>query len=98
MQILEVLARAQIAQQAPLADLLRRGSAELSWGTTIAVITGQESAALYDNLIYLRRSGFTVSLILVQPGLPSPGLEGRMSQANIPTHRVWDVRDLELWS
>jgi uncharacterized protein (DUF58 family) len=98
MQVLEVLARAQLAQDAPLTELLRRGSADLAWGSTIVVITGQESAQLLDNLVYLRRAGFAVSLILVRPGRPSVELQRRAGLANVPIHRVWDERDLGMWS
>ena len=98
MQVLEVLARVQMTQGTPLAQLLRRGSADLSWGTTIVVITGRESTALFDNLVYLRRAGFVVSLVLVQPTRPSADLQRHADLANVPVHRVWHERDLELWS
>jgi uncharacterized protein (DUF58 family) len=97
-QVLEVLARAQIAEGAPLTELLRRGSADLAWGATIVAITGLESAQLFDNLVYLRRAGFAVSLILVRPGRPSAELQRRAGLANVPIHRVWDERDLGMWS
>ncbi len=31
------------------------------WGATLAVITGRESEALFDKLVYLRRTGFAVA-------------------------------------
>ena len=94
MQVLEVLARVQMTQGAPLAQLLRHGSADLSWGTTIVVITGRETTTLFDNLVYLRRAGFVVSLVLVQPARPSADLQRHADLANVRVHRVWHERDL----
>ncbi len=79
----------------PLIDLLRHGGANLAWGATIAIITGRESAELFDALFYLRRAGFAVTLILVQPGLPSSDLQGGAERLSIPIYRVWQERDLE---
>lgn len=98
MHVLEVLARIQMTQNAPLAQLLRRGSVDLAWGTTITVVTGGESVALFENLIYLKRAGFAVSLVLVQPGRSSVDLQSQASRANVPVHHVWHERDVELWS
>jgi hypothetical protein len=97
MSLLEVLARAQYTQDAPLPDLLRRASVRLSWGATLVVVTGRESETLFDSLIHLRRTGFAVALILVQPGRPSADLQERASLFHLPVHRVWQEQDLELW-
>ena len=64
-QVLEVLARAQLAEGMPLSELLRRGSAGLSWGSTIMAITGRESVPLFDTLfvMYIRwRRGLPVMM------------------------------------
>ena len=95
--ILEVLARVQITSPAPIAELLQRASTRLSWGATVSVITGRESTELFDNLVYLRRSGFTVALILVQPALPSAELKRQTELLGVPIHRVWKESDLEAW-
>ena len=97
MNLLEVLARVQMATETSFADLLRRESVHLPWGATLAVITGRESEALFDTLVYLRRAGFAVSLILVQPGQPSPELQARADLLAVPIHRVWREQDLEVW-
>jgi uncharacterized protein (DUF58 family) len=98
MSLLEVLARVQVTSQAPLVDLLRRGSVDLTWGSTLAVITGGMSEALFDTLLYLRRAGFVLSLILVQSGRPSLDLHKRSSLIKVPIHHVWDEGDLEAWA
>jgi uncharacterized protein (DUF58 family) len=97
MGLLEVLARVQITPAMPFVELLRHESVNLSWGATILAITGQENEALFDTLVYLKRTGFAVALILVQPTLPSPELQKRASLLSLPVHRVWQERDLEAW-
>jgi uncharacterized protein (DUF58 family) len=97
MGLLEVLARVQITSATPFAELLRRESVNLSWGATLAVITGGESEALFDTLVYLRRAGFAVALILVQPARPSAELQEQADLLSVPVHRIWQERDLEAW-
>jgi len=95
MSLLEVLARVQVTTEAPFVDLLRRESVNLSWGATLALITGGESEPLLDMLVHLRRAGFAVSLILVQPGRPSSEWQARADLLGVPVHRLWHERDLE---
>lgn len=95
--LLETLARVQPTTAAPLTDLLRRETVHLSWGATVVVITGQESEELLNTLIYLQRSGYAVSLVLVQPALASAELRERSALISVPVHRVWEERDLETW-
>jgi uncharacterized protein (DUF58 family) len=95
--LLEVLARAQVTPTAPFVELLRNESMDLPWGATILAITGQESEALFETLLYLKRTGFAVALILVQPMLPSPELQKQADMLNLPVYRVWQERDLEAW-
>ena len=63
----------------------------------MAVITGRESEALFDTLVYLRRAGFAVALILIQPARVSAGLRERADLLGASVHRVWYERDLESW-
>ncbi|MDP9351823.1 MAG: DUF58 domain-containing protein [Chloroflexota bacterium] len=95
--IMEPLARIQSIEMASLSDLLRSESVRLSWGSTIAVITGSESEDLYDSLLVLQRSGFSVTLVLVHPEPTPPGLRGRAEALGVTTHRVRTERDLETW-
>jgi len=97
MRLLEVLARVQITAGASFANLLRRESVNLPWGATLAVITGRESETLFDTLVYLRRAGFAVTLILVQPARPPHKLQEQANLLSVPVHRIWTDRDLETW-
>ena len=74
--------------------LLRRAATSLSWGSTIAIVTGQETQELLDVLFHLRRAGYAVALILVQPGALTQALRDR-SAPGVPIYSVWQDRDLE---
>jgi len=97
MRLLEVLARVQLTAGTSFADVLRRESVNLSWGATLTVITGRESEALFDMLVYLQRAGFAVALIIVQPAHPSAALQERADLLGVPVHRVWAEQELEAW-
>lgn len=94
MNLLEVLARVDVAPVAPIADLLRRERVNLSWGATLVVVTGRETEELFDSVVSLRRAGFAVALILVQPAAPSAELKQRAELLGVQVHRVWRERDL----
>ena len=98
MSILEALARVEVAPEAAFVDRLRRQSVRLPWGTTLTVITGRGDQELIDTLVYLRRTGFAVSLVLIQPGDPDDALQGQADLLGIPVHRVWREADLEAWA
>ena len=103
MSILEILARAQTFRRQPdqtdapipLADFLRRESVRLSWGATVILITGRETDAVYDTLLYLRQQGFAVALILVMPAPPQTGTEARVGTLGLPVYRIWREEELE---
>jgi uncharacterized protein (DUF58 family) len=97
MSLLEVLARLQVTSATTFVDLLRGESVNLPWGATLVVITGRESEALFNTLVYLRRTGFAVALILIQPAHPSAELQKRGDLLGVPIHRIWRERDLETW-
>ena len=119
MGILEILARvksyavAADAKHAPIAlpQFLRRQSLGLSWGTTIIVITGRESEALLESLLYLKQQGFAVALLLVMPPPTEPPTvigttvahtveataeRSRNAVIGLPAFRVWREEELEL--
>ncbi len=93
--LLEVLARVQMCQGTNFADFLQQETAHLSWGSTVAIITGRPNEALFDTLVRLRSSGFAVALLLIQQGKLSPELRSRAELLHIPVHSIWQERDLE---
>lgn len=94
MGVLEILARVQLTEAPPLpfADFLRRESLALSWGATLAVITGRETPALCETLLNLRRRGFAVALILVL----AESVEGPPQQAEALGFPVYQVRQEQI--
>jgi uncharacterized protein (DUF58 family) len=100
MSLLEVLARVERTKKEgqPFGDLLRQESLRLPWGATLIVISGSEDPALFESLAQLRRSGFSIALILVQAPLISTPLQGRAELLNIPLYRVWSEEELEVLS
>jgi len=99
MGILETLARVQAQEGlgASFPDWLREESLALGWGATIAVITGSVSPDLLETLLYLRRAGCAVALLLVQPAALDDAATGLASQVGIPIHRIWREQDVEGW-
>jgi uncharacterized protein (DUF58 family) len=90
MHILETLARVEVASGEGFLDMLRQESVNLSWGATVVVITGDVDERLAESLLYLKRSGHALALILVRPRY----IEAPVVPAGIPVHHVWQSRDL----
>jgi hypothetical protein len=95
MSLLEILARVQATSATPFAELLCRESVRISWGATLVIIAGRESEPLLDTLVYLRRAGFAVALILIQAGRPSEGLRQRAALMGVRVYQVWRERELD---
>ncbi len=98
MAMLEVLARIQTYESdADFPEFLRRESAKLSWGSTVVVITGGQSEALFSSLAHLRRMGFSVVLLLVMP-VKSTEAEGalqqRIASIGVSVVHIWRDEDL----
>ncbi|MGD2145636.1 MAG: DUF58 domain-containing protein [Anaerolineae bacterium] len=89
MGLLEVLARVEVGDVAPFADVLRRESSSLTWGTTLAVVAGRATEALFDTLVHLRHAGFALALILIQPTGVTEDLRRQADLLGVPVHRVW---------
>lgn len=104
MHILEKLAKAQgysINQQLndtilPFPHFLRLECTRLSWGSTVIVITGEEQSDLIDDLLFVRRQGLAVALILIMPPLVSKELQQRVAMLDIPIYRIWREEALEV--
>lgn len=97
LNILEPLARVQVTSGASLLERIRQDSVNLSWGSTMVLITGNAGEELLSTLAYLRRRGYALSLLLVQPVELSAELRGQARAIDVPVHRVWTERDLETW-
>jgi hypothetical protein len=80
-----------MARGTDFAGAVHRQSVRLPWGATIVVITGSQRPELMETLLYLRRGGFSVSLILVQPD----AIDGGETRGPVPTYQVRWEGDLE---
>ena len=98
MSILEVLARIQTHESdIGFPEFLRRESAKLSWGSTVVVITGGQSEALFSSLAHLRRMGFSVVLLLVMPVKTTEAestLQRRSASIGVSVVHIWRDEDL----
>jgi len=97
MDILGVLARVKAAEQFPFVDVVRQANLHLTWGGTGIVITGHADDALFENMLPMKRSGFHVLLVLVDPQTPFASLQQRAKEVGIRAHMIWQESDLDVW-
>jgi uncharacterized protein (DUF58 family) len=100
MHLLDLLACIEIAAEGetvPLLDLLNRKSLGLPWGSTVVIITAQETEGLMGTLLALRRRGLAIVLVLT---CPHPGFDltaQRAGQIGVKALQLWTERDLDVW-
>lgn len=97
MQILDLLARIQPGETFPCADLLRRVGAELTWGTTLALVTGMLSADLLSEMFRLQRRGIQIFVTPIGPLPNQQAIHRRAQQFGIPVYPILHEQDLEVW-
>jgi uncharacterized protein (DUF58 family) len=97
MRLLDLLARVQIGDLLPFAELLRRESPHLPWGTTLLLITGQADDALFDELFQVRRRGMNLVLILAGRVPGGAAAQKRGEMFGIPVYLFQTENDLDLW-
>jgi uncharacterized protein (DUF58 family) len=96
-RILEVLARAGMAETGPLSSLLPAAGAHLGWGSTAIVIISGEQAGLLPALLRMQRQGLAVVVIATDPRVPFKSFESSLGQAGILAHLVTQDRDMDKW-
>ncbi|MEW5957764.1 MAG: DUF58 domain-containing protein [Chloroflexota bacterium] len=99
MQILEILARVQdLPEDRPFLEAVRRAAVHLSWGTTITLITGHQSAELMQTLLWLKKSGFKVALALIDPPRKRATRAETWPNLGIAVYRIRLEKEVEAWS
>ena len=93
--ILDLLARVEMVDGIGLPALLRRETRRLGWGSTVVAITGRVDEGLFEALAALRRSGFSLALISVDPSAQFQAVRRRAAQLGVPAFEVWEEADLE---
>lgn len=112
-RILELLARIEprptgptahitnLSGRVPFTTQLRTEAAHLPWGATVIIITARETNALLDTLFQLRRSGFTIVLILTEPIhraiAPGEAARGSAKAMGFTTYEIWKEDDFDVW-
>jgi uncharacterized protein (DUF58 family) len=97
MRILEVLARLQAAETYPLVELLQREVVNLSWGTTLLLITSNLDEALYDGLFQAHRRGLDIVLLPCGPVPEVKVAQGRAGYFGFGFYQIFTEKDLDLW-
>lgn len=99
MHILDALARVQTSEREDVlfADLLRQATLQLTWGGIGIIITAHADDSLFGNMILMKRSGFHVVLILVDPSTPFVRTQQRCHEIGIRAYQVWTEKDLDVW-
>lgn len=88
--MLELLARIQPADDVSVLPHVRRATAQLAWGATIVLVTGDVDAATLEHVATWRRLGFHVTLIAVRPGLSVREARRATDLLGVPFYVVWD--------
>lgn len=97
MRLLDILARVQVANTIPFTQLLRTEYVNLSWGTTIIIITCQLTDPLFDQLFQVRRAGLNLVIVLVGPPTHSPEDQRRADYFGFPLYHIYNERDIDKW-
>ena len=72
--VLGTLGRLEAAAHGALPPLIWQAGAQLGWGSTVVVITGQRGVDLVAALLPLKRRGLNVALIITEPAIEDLGL------------------------
>jgi uncharacterized protein (DUF58 family) len=97
MRILETLARVKARQTTSFTQFLRHQRPNLSWGTTLIIISGSADEQLFEELIQAQRAGMSIFLILC--GRYTGALEARARARNIGVSFVdiFDEDSFKAW-
>jgi uncharacterized protein (DUF58 family) len=97
MRLLETLARVETIEGSALPPLLKQQRYQLSWGTTLIVLTGSVSDDLLDELYQARRSGQN-AIVVLAGGILSEAAGRRAKAFGIPVYSIATERDLNIWT
>ncbi|MFH1086929.1 MAG: DUF58 domain-containing protein [Chloroflexota bacterium] len=97
MRILDALARVELGDKTPYQDLVRRARLHLTWGGMAILITAHAGDDLFDAMVLLKRGGFHVVLVVVDPQTPFLRVQQRVRAIGVQAHQVWQERDLDVW-
>ncbi len=96
-RILDLLARVQGMDTESINSLLSRESPNLPWGTTIVVITGEVTDALFDQLFQVKRRGQNVTLMVTGHSANIKLARKQARQFGFPIYAFADEKSLDVW-
>lgn len=96
-RLLETLARSGPIRQSPFLPLLQRQRAQLPWGTSLIVITGEINTDLLHELHQTRRAGQEVLLIQAGAVTYSRQTQALAELYGIPLLSIQTEQDLDRW-
>jgi uncharacterized protein (DUF58 family) len=96
--LLEALARVEIADHSALGPLLQQHRYQLSWGTTLIVITGRISDEALDELYQARRAGQNPVLVLAGKDSADETIRRRANILGITVFSIATEHDLRIWT
>ncbi len=97
MKVLEHLARVDLAETTPLAEWLPVATAELTWGTTVIVVTPSGDEAMCAALYRLRRAGLNPVLVVVEPYANFGVVRERARRLGVLAYHVGSEGDVRRW-
>jgi uncharacterized protein (DUF58 family) len=97
MRILDTLARVEVAETIPLARLLQQELVNLSWGTTVILITSRAGDDIFEALFAARRASLDAVLLLVGQIPNYNEIRQRSETFGFPFHTIHKERDLDMW-
>jgi len=97
MRVMDILARVQLGEKIPFSEVLGQASYHLSWGGTGIIIAPHADDSLFETMLLMKRSGFHVVLILVDPQEPFARLQRRAHEVGIRAYQLWQEKDLDMW-
>jgi uncharacterized protein (DUF58 family) len=97
LRILEVLARLQSGEIDPLVTLIRQSSPQLSWGTTLIIITGQVDKKIFDTLSQACRRGQMIVLVLCGPVRDIQEIQSKVKYYGFPLYHLMNEQDMDIW-
>jgi hypothetical protein len=96
-RILDTLARVQGADTESIQHLLNRETPNLPWGTTIAVITGEVTEPLFDQLFQAKRRGQNITLMITGHSANIKLARQQARQFGFPIYAFADEKSLDIW-
>ncbi|HEX7556971.1 MAG TPA: hypothetical protein VF338_10135, partial [Leptolinea sp.] len=81
----------------PCLALFHQHRYDLSWGTTVIVITGQADERLFNEFYAAKKTGLHIVLVLCGEVVGLQEIKHRAEYYKIPFYYFFDERDLDVW-